>query len=194
MVAGGAFSIDNSSSIILATTSQPVRPCSAVSGPDGTLTTDCLDALIIDVWDSGGTLNANGVTFTLFLLAAQPPGTFTNDAAGTQRYADLCGSVGLRTVVTGQGAYSSNCALYKCMPLPDWGDDDASTNVHANTGWDELVIHYYSNGAPPQVWSSTPCPAQNRNYANSNYNTYQTCDTELYAHELRPVCGVEHAA
>ena len=194
MVAGGAFSIDNSSSIILATTSQPVRPCSAVSGPDGTLTTDCLDALIIEVWDSGGTLNANGVTFTLFLLAAMPPGTFTADAAGAQRYADLCGSVGLRTVVTGQGASSSQCALYKCMPLPDWGTSDASTNVHANTGWDELVIHYYSTGAPPQVWSSITDPAcYNHNY---NQPTFwpASCDTAMYAHELRPVCGVEHAA
>ena len=62
---------------------------------------------MIEVWDSGGTLNKNGVTFTLFKLAPQPANTFAYDEASAQLYADLCGAVGLRTVASGTGSYAS---------------------------------------------------------------------------------------
>ena len=76
---GGSFALDASSSATVGAAAIPA--CSAVSAHDGTLANDCLAALMIEVWDSGGTLNSNGVTFTLFKLAAQPASTFAFDAA-----------------------------------------------------------------------------------------------------------------
>ena len=47
-------------------------------------------------------LNANGRTFTLYQLDAQPAGYFTQDGPlNAQKYAALCGQAGLSTVTTG---------------------------------------------------------------------------------------------
>jgi hypothetical protein len=156
VVAGGAFSVDGSSTLVATATTQRVLPCTAVASPNGTLATDCSSGLIIDVWDSGGTLNTNGVTFTLFLLPPRPPDFFFANVTGTERYAAACDAVGLRTVATGHGAYSSNCALYKCMPLPDWGTGNSFLDaIHQNTGWDKAMVHL--GGGSPGLWSSVPC-------------------------------------
>ena len=41
-------------------------------------------------FDSGTVVNADGKTFSLFLLEPTPEGTFANDEASRQIYADLC--------------------------------------------------------------------------------------------------------
>jgi hypothetical protein len=154
-----------------------------VSAHDGTIANDCLAALMIEVWDSGGTLNKNGVTFTLFKLAPQPASTFAYDEASAQLYADLCGAVGLRTVASGSSSYASSCAAYKCMPVAEWGST-FSSSVHANTGWADFVVHF----GFLQAYTTADCGGS---YSSRHYTTASGC-WGLFAQQLSPICGVEH--
>jgi hypothetical protein len=83
--------------------------------------------------------NANGRSFVLTLLPAQPAGSFTFDDVGTQRYSSLCAAAGLHTATTGDsswGAAGSNCmARYGCITLPvEAGGGEVAEWVHAQTG------------------------------------------------------------
>ena len=184
---GGAFAIDEASSATIG--GEAIPACSTLSSHDGSLTNDCPAAMMIEVWDSGGTLNANGVTFTLFKLAPQPPNTFAYDEASAQRYADLCGAVGLRTVASGTSSYASGCAQYKCMPVAEWGGGDFARQVHTNTGWDDLLVTYYGSSYP------APYTAVTCSYNSQHYTTASSgvggC-WSLFGEQISPICGVEH--
>ena len=110
------------------------------------------------MWDSGDVLNANGNTFSLYLLPAQPPGTFAPDSQGvdgsdrhpSERYADLCAAEGLRPITTGDSRWYPSmtaCAQLNCMPV---GDED----YDGNNGWGYIV-----NGVPPGLggWDHGTC-------------------------------------
>jgi hypothetical protein len=192
---GGAFAIDEASSATIG--GEAIPACSTVSSHDGTLTNDCPAAMMIEVWDSGGTLNKNGVTFTLFKLAPQPPNTFAYDAASAQRYADLCGAVGLRTVASGTSNCASYCAQYKCMPVAEWGASDFAQQVHTNTGWDDLLVTL-GGGSNPQAYTASTalsdCPASSSS-SSCHYTTYSQSSAGgwgLFGEQLSPICGVEH--
>ena len=59
-------------------------------------------------WDSGDVVNTNGRTFSLYLLPAQPPGTFSFDGASARQYAALCAAAGLHTVAPGNRERNSD--------------------------------------------------------------------------------------
>jgi hypothetical protein len=97
--------------------------------------------LLLREWrsESVGLTNANGRSFVLTLLPAQPAGSFTFGDVGTQRYSSLCAAAGLHTVTTGDsswGAAGSNCmARYGCITLPvEAGGGEVAEWVHAQTG------------------------------------------------------------
>ena len=169
---------------------------------DGATTSTGLGSLLGALqWESFPSVNADGKTFALFLLPAQPPGFFSYDAVGTQRYADLCGQAGLRTVTSGDPQYFPHsagcspasptfqtacaqpalpdstvglCATLNCFPAAANMDHDVAAWVHGNTGWDNLVTHEVGV-APAKV---------------ANYHGGRTTTSE-WAAPLRPVCGLE---
>eukprot|EP01048_Picozoa_sp_COSAG05_P013358 COSAG05_NODE_1416_length_4941_cov_5.527261_2_plen_463_part_00 len=109
----------------------------------------------VDSWSSGSVTNANGATFTLYLM----PGVsgFTGDAAGADYYQAICAAAGLSTL--GASDYADNCAAWGCLPTPDgtdsngdyWGSgSDVDDNVRTNTGWTDyaVLLHSYNDGHP----------------------------------------------
>ena len=85
-------------------------------------------------WDSGTMINANGNTFSLYLLPMQPSNTFTSNLAGTSTYEEyihgcwfatahsregISDREGISTVVTTLRA-KWNCIICRCVPeVPD---------------------------------------------------------------------------
>eukprot|EP01046_Picozoa_sp_COSAG06_P007708 COSAG06_NODE_381_length_16594_cov_7.199454_3_plen_2083_part_00 len=131
-------------------------------------------------WDSGTLTNANGNAFSLFLLPAQPPGTFTLDrdghysrSGGGRLYKELCQSVGLRTVtVTAiNGNAPGNCCAY-CYNDDFPGHDDC------------LSLPTVANGTE-QCYTDCLDGAM-RNYPSGMTNSISDC--ERYAHDSRQPC------
>ena len=143
--------------------------------------------------------NGNGLTFELFLLAAQPPGYFSYDAAGAQKYADICASVGLQPVTHGaeQNAASGTwdipdsgtaCAQYACMPLFVTGNW-AISQVHFQTSWDNIVTFRGNQGLPGTGADPGPQRAFPVNYRNGDQHTDGWAGQSA---PLHPVCALEH--
>jgi hypothetical protein len=57
--------------------------------------------------------NANGKTFSLYLLPKRAANYFSNDDAGYSKYAALCSVAGLRPITSGSSTYSSNGQVRK---------------------------------------------------------------------------------
>ena len=144
--------------------------------------------------------NGNGRTFVLYLLPAQPPNYFSYNAAGAQKYAELCIAAGLRPVThgaaerdDGTGTWDipdsgANCAQYDCMPM--WVDGNwAATAVHVATGWSDFVTFRGNQGLPNT--GADPSPA-----TVASPTVYQAGDmhTDRWSAKLRPVCGTESTA
>ena len=170
---------------------------------DGAMTSTGLGALPWSLeWNSGLNVpDTAGRPFKLFLLPAQRPGFFSYDARGTQRYSDLCASVGLRTVTSGHPSYypastaclqtspafqvacaqvpvpyggEGLCNTLNCLPLASSTNYDVAVWVHEQTGWDNVVTHEI--GVSPSL------------IANYHAGSLTTGD---WAVPLRPVCGLE---
>eukprot|EP01052_Picozoa_sp_SAG31_P008375 SAG31_NODE_422_length_15859_cov_5.161865_3_plen_463_part_00 len=137
----------------------------------------------LQTWSSGVVTNANGKTFTLYLLPLQPASTFSNDAAGARVYADLCAVAGLRPVTTGASFYyptHTDCDAYNCMPIDKDNDDTSDTNddtapwVRSETGWSDFVVQYPDHGL------------------RRDHDGAIRSDT--WDFPLHPVCGCEHSS
>ena len=96
--------------------------------------------------------NRNGKPFTLYKMAPMPKGYFSYDAAGANRYKAICAAAGLRTVGSGYGSNSDNCARWGCMTVgkSGWGSSsDVDDEIRRNTGWSvDVVIHAHNTGFP----------------------------------------------
>ena len=146
-------------------------------------------------WDSGAVTNANGRTFTLYLLPPQPPNTFANSGvggsdAGARLYADVCAAAGLRTITTGESSYypsQTSCNTYGCVPGGDSSDNtDGNVNVDSiapwvgtATGWSEFVV----------LWGN---PGTGSGFLRREHDGAIRSDT--WDFPLHPVCGAEHCA
>jgi hypothetical protein len=135
----------------------------------------------LDSWESGAVTNANGRTFTLYLLPPEPPNHFSFDATGARRYADLCIEAGLRPVTGGAPQHFPSltaCSAMNCMPLTsDYGNEPVRW-VHDNgPGWESIVMLDVIAATSPLT-----------NYRDGNARAGG------WEHPLRPVCGAEHCA
>ena len=143
----------------------------------------------LNTWDSDAVTNANGKTFTLYLLPLQPANKFSNDAAGAHVYADMCAAAGLRPITTGKSIYypaQTDCDTYGCMPGGDSGDnvgnnvniDSAASWVYSVTGWSEFVVLWSNPGTGGFL---------RRDHAGA-------IRSDTWDMPLHPVCGAEHCA
>jgi hypothetical protein len=146
--------------------------------------------------------NSNGNPFVLFLLPAQPPGSFAG-ANGPQSYAQLCNDMGLRTVVSGDscggfGPCSNYCSQYNCMPLPDdtrgngalWlgtrryqhAEGTPIGQAWEDRTWNRFVLHNTAAGGSLQSFQD------GRTCGDVSQRTH---DPSCPSVALRPVCGLE---
>ena len=152
------------------------------------------------LWNSGTVTNLNGKSFTLVRLdPAQPPGYFSSDVQGEQRYAALCAAAGLHTVTTGQPddvhheyGYPTytNCGQYGCIPLADDALSQANPSyaarwVHDTVGWTNIVTDYGMQHHGATVPSNFICLGGT---APANCDQHQD---SWDAWALHPVCGME---
>jgi len=152
------------------------------------------------LWNSGTVTNRNGKSFTLVRLdPAQPPGYFSSNVQGEQRYAALCAAAGLHTVTTGQPddvhreyGYPTytNCGQYGCIPLADDALSQANPSyaarwVHDTVGWTNIVTDYGMQHHGATVPSNFICLGGT---APANCDQHQD---SWDAWALHPVCGME---
>jgi hypothetical protein len=130
-------------------------------------------------WDSGNVVNANGNTFSLYLLPAQPPGTFGDLSAQPQRYVDLCAAAGLRPVVSGDPLFwdgqpsPAPCVItYECMPMVPTANTGGRTVtfIRDSVGWDDNYVTIGVGG----------------------YEEGLAYRTDWDTVSLHPLCGLEH--
>ena len=152
-------------------------------------------------WDSGAVTNANGKSFSLYLLPPQPSNTFVEyEGEGVQVYVDLCEAAGLRTLTSGAGTWgpiSTHCPGYNCMPLVSDDSSIPSVWVVAATGWDQ----YTSLIGDPNQWGQYPRPQYpealvTHDDHNSQLYNWRAAGPSSAGWDapISPVCGAEHCA
>eukprot|EP01052_Picozoa_sp_SAG31_P023130 SAG31_NODE_1884_length_6996_cov_4.386835_2_plen_527_part_00 len=172
----------------------------AANSPDGSCGADCqltctdvapngvcLDDL--EHWDSGGTTNPPGHTFTLYKLDPGSPGEFRYNSQ--QAYADRCQALGLFPLVTGSTSWGmpGQCSSYHCVQGPSDMSSDPTRWVHDQTGWYNFIIFSLGSGSG---WygSGTGLLA----YGDSNLGDRSNLNSNDPAWNLAlsPVCIREH--
>eukprot|EP00729_Bicosta_minor_P005948 gene5948-676_t len=137
-----------------------------------------------DVWESSkatpkAVTNKQSKQFILFLMPQVM--TFSNDAAGYNKYAAVCAGTGLKMVISGYSNYfETQCggsSSTTCIPLPDtdennqeWGHGSTVPfYIHQVTGWVDFAFHDHGGKRPV-------------NYPDGSSG---------WGNPKRPVCGIE---
>ena len=66
-----------------------------------------------------GHVSCDSQSLVLFLLSAEAPGIFSNDAIGVRRYANICATRGLGTIIAAD-ADDAPCDQYECIQFFSW--------------------------------------------------------------------------
>ena len=111
-------------------------------------TNSCGIEFATDTWNSGASVNSNGNTFTLYLLATPLVRDPISDAVWATAMVEACNAAGLRPVTTGSSAYGppgNHCVQFDCMTLPSNMGQSAVAWIQRTTGWSTFMVFYSAN-------------------------------------------------